>query len=291
MNQNLALLFTTSALMLSTQLAVAAPFKPLPPFRGMNNDPTPAITYHGGPVIGNVRVVGVYWGPNVDANVQTRIPGFYKAIVDSTYVDILSEYQTNIKSVDDGSEGTHQQVGRGTFAGMTTIIPQNGNPTITQADVEKELEYQIEAKMISAPESVDLPNTLYMIHFPKSVSISISFGASCVQWGADHEVYHSLKYGRVYYAMMPDCGYSFEKTTEAASHEFAEAITDPNSPLAGKPNVYPAGWITTDGSEIGDVCAWQPATLTAGSEQYTVQKEWQVSKLACSSENFVSTAH
>ncbi len=254
----------------------------MPPFRPVSSANS-SIVYHGGPVISHVKVVGVFWGATVDPEVQAKVGPFYQALSNSTYFDVLSEYQTSIVSAE-GKEGTHQTIGRGVFLGNNTLKLRNSANNLTQADVENELEYQLSQGGLPKPDA----DTLYMIHYPKSVKIRISFGGSCESWGADHEVYNSKTYGSVYYAMMPDCGYAFDKMTIAASHEFAEAITDPHSPLANQPSVYPAAWIDSEGSEIGDVCAWMPAKLNAGNVQYTIQKIWQLSKNDCSDGTFTS---
>jgi hypothetical protein len=48
-----------------------------------------AMSYYGGPVLNNVNVTPLLWGPNV-VN-ATGITSFYKGIVNSNYIDWLSE--------------------------------------------------------------------------------------------------------------------------------------------------------------------------------------------------------
>src|SRR4051794_37269093 len=52
------------------------------------------LKYYGGRVISNVEIVAVFWGPNVDAMVVSQIGAFYSAIVKSSYIDWLTEYDT-----------------------------------------------------------------------------------------------------------------------------------------------------------------------------------------------------
>ncbi len=52
------------------------------------------LVYYGGGVISNVEVVQVAWTSGVDATFQADLTEFYKAILSSTYLDWLSEYDT-----------------------------------------------------------------------------------------------------------------------------------------------------------------------------------------------------
>src|SRR6202011_317046 len=52
------------------------------------------LKYYGGRVISNVEIVEVFWGPNVDPTLTAQIGAFYTALVKSSYVDWLSEYDT-----------------------------------------------------------------------------------------------------------------------------------------------------------------------------------------------------
>ncbi len=294
------LAMTTMAALLSSSLTVGEGHHPLfvrgyapkqdvihphalPP---QNGSPT-GVSYYGGPVISNVEIELVFWGPNVDMQTQVQMPFFYQMITDSTYLDWLKIYNTNIASVS-GKFGTRQFIGRGFLAGTHTITPQNAQLLLTQGDIEREIEWQIDHKMLPRPSK----NTLYMIHFPKGVEIDISWGRSCVTWSGDHEAYISPTYGNIYYAMLPHlaCN-SFSDLTMAASHELAESITDPVAPLANQPIAYPAAWIRSDGQEIGDLCAWQKATLQSQLRpkvQFTVQAEWDNTAMACKGGEFTS---
>ena len=241
------------------------------------------IAYNGGPVISHVKVYAVFWGSKVSAETVSKIPAFYQAMVNSTYMDQLAEYGTRRNDVN-GKAGTQQDIGRGTFGGTFTIVPVNASTKLNQAAIEQELEKQISMGTLPKPDA----DSMYMIHYPQGISISISFGAACSSWEADHEFYHSAQYGNIYYAMMPNCGGSFSKLTMASSHELAEAVTDPASPLEHAPIVFPAAWIRADGQEIGDVCAWQGATLALGATKYNVQKEWRNTTHDCGASSFIA---
>src|ERR1700758_4234022 len=63
------------------------------------------LKYYGGPVISPPKVFAVFWGGNVDPETQANIGPFFANMLDSTYMDWLNEYQTNLTAVD-GRHGT-----------------------------------------------------------------------------------------------------------------------------------------------------------------------------------------
>ncbi len=52
------------------------------------------LVYYGGPVISNVKVIAVDWGPNVDAGLRNELAGFYGTVTGGAYFDWLNEYST-----------------------------------------------------------------------------------------------------------------------------------------------------------------------------------------------------
>lgn len=248
--------------------------KILPPFARQSEEPSRDVQYYGGPVLSRVKVHIVYWGNGVSAGLKSQLNNFYSSIVDSTYMDQLAEYST-----------PSQKIGRGSLGETIVIQPKNRSHSLSQAAMEQELEWQVSSGALPKPDA----DSLYMIHFPDGYSIDISFGTSCQSWYADHEVYRSAKVGDIFYAMFP-CGSAgtdaVSQLTEAASHELAEAITDPYAPLNGVTPAAPAAWLTPGADEIGDLCAWNAARLVTKSQNFTVQSEWLNSKHACNGGTF-----
>ncbi len=248
---------------------------------------TPNLVYRGGPVIANVKIVTVFWenGKNtVNQTVKDKIGGFYKAAVDSPYMDWLSEYDTHIKG-SDGSPGTDQHIGRGTYGGDVTIHPTSGD-SITNKDIQAEINRQIDAGNLPKPDA----NTLYMIHFPPAVQIDLDGSKSCQEFCAYHNTMQ--RDGKnVYYGVMPDVGAgsacasgcggdsdSFNNQTSVASHEMIEAVTDPAVGLATGSGP-PLGWYDDKNGEIGDICNAQQGKIPG--TDYTVQKEWSNTAGGC----------
>jgi hypothetical protein len=241
------------------------------------------LQYYGGPVISHPKVYAVFWGNQVDPETQSKIGPFFTNMLDSTYMDWLKEYDTNIKAVD-GRQGTNQTLNRGTYAGAITISPANASTSLTDADIQHELEGQIAAGKLPAPTD----DSLYMIYFPAGVSISLDNEASCSTFCAYHEGFKSAKTGAsIFYGVMPVCGFgcgvagsTFDSLSVVSSHECTEAITDP-FPTPGTNPAYPQAWNDAGGSEIGDLCTDGNSTVTGHGITSAVQWEYDDSISGC----------
>jgi len=243
----------------------------------------PTMLYYAGPVIASVKVAVVLWGAGVPKSTTSAIAPFFKAMVNSTYVDQLAQYSTNITGVN-GMMGTDQTIIRGSFRGKFRITPSNGSKSLTDGDVRTELKAQIAAGKLPAANL----NTLYMIYFPADITITLGGGRSCSSFGAYHEAVSStVTPSNIFYGVMPDCGGGFPTITVVSSHEFAEAITDA-IPTPGTHPAYPQAWNTSNGYEIGDLCEGHDTTLTGGGETYTVQEVFTNSTNACATGSFTS---
>lgn len=247
-----------------------------------------SLKYYGGPVISNPRVITVFWGEGVDATIQKEIGGMYAAAVNSNHMEWLNQYATFGKAVD-GRQGTNQSIGRGTYGGDFKIVPSNLKKSLDDLEVRAEIEHQVTMHVLP-PADI---NTLYMIHFPAGVSITIEGQKSCSSFCAYHEGYMSKTMGPIFYGIMPDlnsgackfsCGFAqnpFDSATQVSSHEMVEAITDP-FPTPGNQPAFPQAWNTTDGQEIADLCASAgPALLRAGQKSYKLSQEWNNQTNSC----------
>src|SRR5580692_9467942 len=71
------------------------------------NGPTPAaapsahLTYFGGPVISNVKIITVFWG-SAATTFQTQLGQFFSTVTASSYFDWLSEYDTPTQNIGRG---------------------------------------------------------------------------------------------------------------------------------------------------------------------------------------------
>ena len=248
------------------------------------------LLYYGGPVISNVKVIAVNWGSGVNSTVQSQMPAFYSAFTQSPMFDWLSEYNTNI-TANGGGQGTNQTIGHGTFDQSVTISPSVTSSTVSDSQIQTELNSQISAGTLPSPDA----NTIYMINFPKGITITQGGSSSCSAFCAYHGTF--TRSGQdVYYGVLPSieagtgcdtgCGTAgtmIDNQTSVASHELIEAVTDAGVGLASSYGP-PLAWYDPDPNtgEIGDICNAQQGTFTDGSgHTWTVQKEWSNQKQAC----------
>ena len=243
-----------------------------------------AMEYFGGTVFSNVELVSVMWGAGVNSTTVAEIPDFSAAIINSTFIDQLSQYGTvGLKGVT-GHKGSNQTIGRGTYYGQVQITPRNKSLSLTDLEVQKEIKYQIKIGALPA----EGPNMFYMIYFPSDVTINLDGLVSCQDFGAYH--YATIAHERptnIFYAVEPDCNAGFDYITYAASHEFAEATTD-NIPTPGTNPAFPQAWNNSSGYEIGDLCEGYAGTLTDQTASYEVTQVYLNSLAGCSTGNYTS---
>jgi uncharacterized repeat protein (TIGR01451 family) len=272
--------------------------------------PIPAGTtlrYWGGPVISQVHVVAVFWGPNVNPAITTpgAIDQFLRDITNSRYYDLLTEYSTTgITGVGVPATSSNQSINRGVFDTAVTITPSlcatatSTTPcSLTDLQIQQELARQINAGVLPTPvtDAQGNPNSFYMIYFPPFVTISIGTDRSCVTFCAYHSNTDTPVTPRlVPYGVLPDfappsgcstgCGAGslFQNVTAVTSHELSEAVTDALAgsatttapPLAWyDPDLVP-GSTTAQLGEIGDICVGLDTPVLAGANSYTVQEEF-----------------
>ncbi len=243
--------------------------------------PNNKLVYMGGPIISNVEVYAVMWGPNVDPTVTAAIDGFYTWYVTSPPFSWLSEYSTPMVG------GTNQMLGTGTYMGQKTIVPTTaGSPCgsmtcITQVQIEAELDMQIAAGNLPAPQydAQGYPLTIYMTYFPPTIEINTGFGTSCTTFCGFHDAF-VMNGKTVAYGVMPDvspcqfCGdpSELQAMTEVSTHELAEAVTDVEVGLGN------LAWYDNQASgaragEIGDICNGDTAVWLPPNN-YMVQALW-----------------
>jgi hypothetical protein len=251
------------------------------------------LTYFGGPVISNVQVVVVFWGPNVDTSITANgaIDQFFTDITSSRYFDLLTEY-TTAGATGTGGATSNQSIGHGTFGGKFTIAPSicpgPAACTVSDPQIQTEITNQINSHALPAPQTDahGIVNTYYAVYFPPNVTIRIdATTASCVTGGFC--AYHSNTGSLIPYGVMPDfssggcgpgggcgAGTTFQIATGVSSHEMGEAITDPQVGSVGNVFGPPLGWYdgpTPNLGEIADLCDPLVVPVNAGSSTYTVE--------------------
>lgn len=230
-------------------------------------------TSNGGPLIQHVKVIDVFYSPG--HKYKTMLESFYKAVLQSPYMDWLSEYNINGYTIN-----------RGSF--LTSFEDTNPNPaTVTTINPETYLKGLFTANKLPQPDD----DTMYMIYFPSGIDPNDGSGGSCIS-GGNFCAYHSSYVGtngkNVRYGVMPDmdagqcsmgCGPAgFDSFTDVSSHELIEAITDPEN--AWYDDGAPANSQSNCG-EIGDICAVGGSMEGATVAGFFVQNEWSNKNKKC----------
>lgn len=230
------------------------------------------LTYRGGPLITNIKLVGVYWGSAWSAAQQqsvsrTTIDNFLGDLAQSAYIDLLAEYSVS-----------GMTIARGTFQG-SVVLGADPGAQVSDDDIQALIQQRLADGTIPPWDA----NTLYALFLPSGTTVTQGGSASCQTFCGYHNaiVDPASNAALAYYAVLPypDCSgcmqaadgstlQPFDSLTSVISHEVAEAITDP---------IPGSGWYDDQNGEIGDICAWQLATV----DGYTVQQEWSNQAGSC----------
>lgn len=125
-------------------------------------------------------------------------------------------------------------------------------------------------------------NTLLVIFYPESTTISLQGQQSCQTFGGYHNSFNYL--GRdVPYAVIPHCPFfdglnGINGITGATSHELVEAVSDPaplSKPAYALPEADGVAFALAGGGELGDMCEFkQDAFFVPTSYPFFVQRTW-----------------
>ena len=241
----------------------------------------PAFHYYGGKVVSNTKVVQVLWGTGFSTDVKTNLAPFYTDVLNSAYLDWLSEYSTlGLTGYADGLAGSNQRIGRGAFVGTFAITPSNTATTMANTAIQAEITAQINAGHLPAP-ALDWqgnPNTVYLIDFPTGYVLTAGGGTSCQQFcgSFDTLVLNGKSVGLGYFpditsgGCQTGCGSSataLNNITWVHSLVLLNIITDTEVGIAAN-IARPLAWYSTGGSgsdgSIADVCLGSAQATIAG---------------------------
>jgi hypothetical protein len=231
------------------------------------------VTNFGGALLPHVEVQGLYYGSDwgsdpVYLNVKNNLEGFLKNIVNSSYMDMLTE---------DG-----YGVGRGTADGGS-IYATNVNKAqyLTDGQVQSTIQGSIKSGALKSPNA----NSLYVVYVEPNVAVSLAKGNNSQ---TNLYGYHGAFGGTdasghpadIHYALITYPGGlvgnkslswtgPFDQLTLVTSHELAEAVTDPNVDYKTK------GWFDTEKGEVGDIVVGQTVYLSGYAVQRIADKNDQ----------------
>jgi hypothetical protein len=212
--------------------------------------------YQGGEVLKQPKLYLIFWGSNWNTEEDKRWKGALVNTLrgmtteygfDETYQRILHQYW-------DEQTEPHQISNTVTVAGEWVYEGSAAPQNLTQEAVELEINTAIETN-----HWVREKDAMFMLMEPSGTAWTEAF-AKFTECG-----YHEVdRWGDVYGLIPDDSDKHFESgcvsgtiqhsETETASHEYAEAVTDPH-PLGEK------GWTNEGGWEIADICDSGPEML------------------------------
>jgi hypothetical protein len=220
----------------------------------------PQVTNYGGPVLAAPILQSISFS---GYDQVTQIDDFVAKIGSTAFWHAaLSEYGVGAPTV---QSPVH----------LTATAPTNIDDSAIQTWLAQEI---TSGKGLMAPSN----NALYVISYPATTTVTLMGAVSCMQFGGYHNSV-TVSGIEVAYAVLPECSYlgtALQTTTAAASHELAEAATDPH-PLSFLPtygsvdqdHLYMAALL--GGGEIGDLCAqWQSSFYMPSGFAYEVQRPW-----------------
>jgi hypothetical protein len=203
------------------------------------------VNYNGGPVIGSIIPISVYYKDPILQLLQPNIDKFLTTITQSPYMNMLSVYSDR-----DGTVVSRGQAA--TAADLTSVtLPQASlaNPvTLFDADIQDMLKSEFDANRLY-PD----PPRVFFVLTPPNVVVVDPQGKSTSRATGSILGYH-YHMDNTYYVVLPypggenlslgDVNDYFDSLTKVASHELSEVVTDPNLD----------GWFAAgDEGEIGDL--------------------------------------
>jgi hypothetical protein len=222
------------------------------------------ITYHGGDVLYQAKVVpiywGTYWGGGTGANEAATMTAFYAQFGTNSHYGIITQY----------SDTAHGAIQLSTLTATNGGYFDNTNPSakkVTDAMVQAEVKKYLTTHTFN-------DETIYEVFigpaFYSNDGSSDSCGghhlAYCAYHGSFSSGGNTVKYSIEPYPSCSGCHASGFSTVQDAQHfachETREAVTDPVN----------AWWDGTTGYEADDKCAWTPAPFISGG--YGYQDEW-----------------
>jgi hypothetical protein len=224
----------------------------LPTLECLEDRLVPTVTYHGGALLPHVEVQGLYLGSdwynnNTYYNQTAQFENFNRFLPQSSYMDLLTQLGYS--------------VGRGsTSPGTIDRLVLNKNNYLTDSTIRGEIQRFINAGYLRPPDA----NRLYVVYVEPGAAILDDHDGNATSI-RDFAGYHGAFAGRtatgygmdIHYAVIAYAGgYNpvfpgltpFGSMTLTASHEIAEAATDPNVGYRA------LGWYDDyNNGEIGDI--------------------------------------
>lgn len=211
---------------------------------------TGALTYHGGAVLKTPKVYVVFWGFNASGSdpngEQPYLTNFLTGLGGTAWSQTNHQYYQIVGSL---TQHIGNQTGQlaGTWVDSTNPVPSHPSDAQIQAEAGQLMAHFVFNK-----------NASYVVATPHLHS-SPGFGSYCAYHGATTQGGHTISYTNLPYqtdaggscgenAVNPGPAGILDGVSIVEGHEYSESETDPQ---------LNAWWDTSNGEEIGDLCAWR----------------------------------
>ncbi len=236
--------------------------------------PLPTMAYYGGPVLRSPLVVTFTFQDTPNA---AALDSFGATVASTSwFTEVTKDYciPDGGACISAGPPGKAVPIAANadaTYVDTGGMGGDGGAGTDLNQFMNQQIAAAVTAGTIPAPDG----NAVYMFYFPPTTTITGIVGTSCTDYGAYHDNQtYSDGTTTIAYAIVPDCASTsanaLNSVTVAASHELAEATTDP-TPSSTTPawymdvSSYPEGgttqpqyrndpWLTQGYGEVGDNC-------------------------------------
>ena len=205
---------------------------------------------------------GDYWSTKKGASDSDYFNKFGNFLLNSPHMEIWKEYGC----------------GKGKFLGSASVGTEG---KLILRIVDREIQRLVEKQISSGKVQKEDGQTVYTVFLPPGVELRTDDGSSSLDGlGGYHGSYMGPRGKPVYYAAIAyaakDNGINFDgkprdNVTIAVSHEWTEAVTDPD---VGRDEL---GWYDDRYGEIGDIPITMGMPLASVYERlggYAIQKEW-----------------
>jgi hypothetical protein len=234
-----------------------------PQVEALEERQVPTVSYFGGNVLPHVEAQALFLGnewSSVPANAAqaATLNGFLTDVTGGSYLDALTRagYGVGRGSASPGAVDTALQT------------PGASGATISDAAIRAEIQADINKGLLQAPDA----NRLYVVYVEPNVAVNLGGGQGTTQQGilgyhtafAGHDAAGNptaIRYavvafpgGAIGNSTLPGQA-AIDQLTAVASHELAEAVTDPDV------NFGRLGWFDPRRGEIGDVTQNNPNAL------------------------------
>jgi hypothetical protein len=244
------------------------------PFTEAAHDTAPQVVPLGGPVMTSPKVLPIFF--QNDSTVQPQVEMFISQLSTSTYWTTIS-----------------QEYGVGALTYLPSIVSTDTPPT-TDTALQTWIAGNADGTHAGWPKADG--NTLYAVFLPAGVTLTASFGTSCVDFGGYHsEGKLADNVTKFIYALLPRCGTgttTLDSLTAATSHEFLEASTDPFYYTDGQYQQTDNNhiiWTYAPGGELGDMCEYAASSFQRLVGNFLVQRTWSNASAAAGHDPCVPT--